>query len=130
MSLSESYAQSAVRHFNDADRLAGAHAYHGAGYLIGYAVECAIKTAVESTRPGATAPHAHLPDLVEKAKKMLSGRAHQAILVALSAPDLMTGWSTALRYRMDDAVSEARFCCWRRQAQRIIGAAGLRRAKT
>lgn len=127
--MPEFYAHSAVRHFNDADRLASSEAFDGAGYLIGYAVECAIKTAVEGTRPTAKAPHAHLPDLIEKAKKMLTGRAQQAIFTALKGPTLLDGWSTDLRYDADGAVTEAMFLRWRSEAGRVLAAAGLKRGQ-
>lgn len=127
--MPESYAQSALRHLADADRLAAVKAFHGAGYLMGYVVECAIKNAVEGTKPNATAPHKHLPDLIEASKKMLQGRRHQPMHIILASPQLMDGWSTALRYEADGAVEEATFDCWRSSALRVLAAAGLKRGR-
>jgi hypothetical protein len=58
----------------------------GAGYLIGFAVECAIKSAIISSRPAAGAPHIHLPKLIEGAKKVLQGRRMHALFTLLDQP--------------------------------------------
>ena len=125
--MPQSYSQSAVRHFRDAEHLAAAESLNGARYLIGYAAECAIKAAVEATRPAAEAPHIHLPELVERAKKALHGRRQQAILAVLKKADFMAGWTTGLRYEADQMIEQEQYQAWRTDALRIMGAAGLRR---
>ena len=82
--MAECYSESALRHFADADHLADGGHLDGAGYLIGYAVECAIKSAIEATRPAAGAPHVHLPLLVEHAKKVLQGRRRHSVFTILA----------------------------------------------
>jgi hypothetical protein len=72
--LPEFYAIAAVRHFEDAEELAARKRFGGAGHLIGFAAECAIKHSVEALRPQKQAPHLHFPELVERAKKLLYGR--------------------------------------------------------
>jgi hypothetical protein len=57
----------------------------------GYAVECAIKSAIEATRPAAGAPHVHLPHLVERAKKALQGRRRHAVFTVLAQDGFMDG---------------------------------------
>jgi hypothetical protein len=125
--LSESYPQSAIRHFEDADLLAKGGRIDGAGYLIGYAVECAIKHAVVSTRPALGAPHVHLPRLVEQAKKALHGRRKISILTLLNRPGFMSGWTVDSRYEANGGTNEAKFRAWREDAGRAMSAAGLRR---
>ncbi len=125
--MPHSYSQSALRHFRDAEHLAAAESLHGACYLIGYAAECAIKSAVEATRPATHAPHTHLPELVERAKRVLHGRRQQAILAVFKKANFMAGWTTSLRYEADQTAEQEQYGVWREDASRIIGAAGLRR---
>jgi hypothetical protein len=123
----ESYSESALRHSADADRLAAASQLDGAGYLVGYVVECAIKSAIRATRPTAKAPHFHLPDLVERAKKVLQGRRQSAMASVLKGATFMQGWKVELRYAGDGTVAAAQFQQWRQDANRALAAANLRR---
>jgi len=123
----ESYSESALRHSADADLLAASGALHGAGYLIGYAVECAIKQAIVATRPAAEAPHIHLPDLIERAKKVLQGRKPSSMFQVLRQPTFMQGWQIELRYAGDGAVPADQFQRWRADANRALAAANLKR---
>lgn len=125
--MPESYSESALRHSANADSLAAANEYDGAGYLIGYAVECAIKSAIQAARPAAEAPHVHLPELIEKAKKVLQGRQQSSIASLLKQPIFMQGWSVDLRYEGNGAVAAATFQQWRGDANRALAAANLRR---
>jgi hypothetical protein len=125
--MPESYAQSAVRHSEDADHLAEEGHLDGAGYLIGYAVECAIKSAVEATRPAAGAPHVHLPRLVEHAKKALQGRRRHSVFTILEQDGFMKGWSVDVRYEPNGHIDAEKFQRWRTNANRTLGAANLRR---
>jgi len=125
--VSESYSESALRHSADADRLAANSQLDGAGYLIGYAVECAIKQAIVVTRPAAEAPHVHLPELVERAKKTLQGRKQSSMSQVLQQSTFMQGWQIELRYAGDGAVPAERFQRWRADANRALAAANLRR---
>jgi hypothetical protein len=98
-----------------------------AGYLIGYAVECAIKSAILATRPTAQAPHVHLPKLVEGAKKALQGRRPTSMSQVLGRADFMRGWEIDLRYERNGAVDAGQFERWRADANRALAAANLRR---
>jgi hypothetical protein len=125
--LPESYPESALRHFDDADLLAKSGRLEGAGHLIGFAVECAIKHVVVSMRPAAGVPHVHLPKLIEQAKKALHGRKKISILTLLGRPNFMTGWLVDDRYGPNGVTGETQFRSWRDDACRAISAAGLRR---
>lgn len=125
--MAESYSESALRHSADADSLAAANQFGGAGYLVGYAVECAIKSAILATRPTAQAPHVHLPDLIDKAKKVLQGRQQSSISNLLKRAAFMHGWNVDLRYEGNGAVAAAQFQQWREDANRALAAANLRR---
>lgn len=123
----ESYSEAALRHFADAEHLAEGGHLDGAGYLIGYAVECAIKHAIEAVRPAADAPQVHLPRLVEPAKKALQGRRRHAVFTVLFQNGFMEGWSVDARYEADGHVDATRYQQWRKDASRTLGAANLRR---
>lgn len=117
-----------MRHSAHADYLAAAGHLDGAGYLIGFAVECAIKSAIESTRPAVGAPHVHLPKLVEGAKKALQGRRKYAVFTVLERVDFMRGWSIEVRYEANGSVTAEQFQRWRADANRALAAANLRRS--
>lgn len=123
----EPYSEAAVRHSTDADCLAAQVRLDGAGYLIGFAVECAIKFAINATRPAAEAPHLHLPQLIERAKKALQGRRKLSMFVVIEKVDFMRGWTIDVRYAGNGAVDAAQFERWRADAHRALAAANLRR---
>lgn len=95
--------------------------------MIGFVAECAIKHAINSTRPTAEAPHIHLPKLVEGARKSLQGRRRHAIFTLLERPGFMEGWAIEVRYSADGDVDTDRFQRWRKDASRALAAADLRR---
>lgn len=125
--MSESYSESALRHSADADHLASSDHLDGAGYLIGFAVECAIKAAINATRPAADTPHVHLPKLVDGAKKVLQGRRKHPIVTLIEHAAFMQDWSIDVRYASNGAVNASQFARWRADANRVLAAAGLRR---
>ncbi len=126
--MTEFYPESALRHFEDAEFLADDGRVDAAGHLIGFAVECAIKHAVVSTRPSAGAPHVHLPMLIEPAKKALRGRGKHPILTLLNRRNFMSGWNVDNRYGANGSIDKAQFQAWRSDASRAMGAVGLRRS--
>ena len=124
--MPESYSEAALRHFADAELLAKDEHFDGAGYLIGYAVECAIKHSIVGTRPMANAPQVHLPRLIESAKKLLQGRSKHSVFTLLSQLSFMDGWSVDARYESDGHVDFNKYQQWRKDATRTLGAANLR----
>lgn len=126
MNRKERYEQAALRHFFDAELLAERERYDGAGHFVGLSAECAIKHAVTSLRASSGAPHAHLPDLVEIAKKHLRGARAAGIRQVLGVAHYFADWAIDGRYAGDGAVQRARYEAWRADAQRTLAAAGLR----
>jgi hypothetical protein len=122
-----SYARAAVRHFEDAEKLAEDDRLDGAGHLIGFAAECAIKYSVESLRPTNQAPHLHFPELIERAKKLLHGRRKHSVFTLIHGRAFMEGWNVNQRYSDNGAITPTRYQAWRSDATRALGAAGLRR---
>jgi hypothetical protein len=123
----ENYEQAAVRHYLDAEQLAGAGRLDGAGHLMGFAAECAIKHAISSLRPAAQAPDRHLPELVEAAKKVLQGVRSSSLLALFRTPGYFAGWCVECRYHADGAVTAVQYEQWKRHTQRTLAAAQLRR---
>lgn len=89
--------------------LAESGQFDGAGYLVGCAVECAIKQAVVATPPAAAAPHVHLPQLIEGAKKALQGRRQSSMFQLLRRSAFTQGWQIELRYAGNGAVPADQF---------------------
>lgn len=126
--IDEDYGAAALRHLADADILAGRKRWVGAGHLIGFAAECAIKYRIETLRPKLDAPHGHLPEILDAARRHLRGRRDTALHAVLKVSNLMEGWTVSLRYFHDAAADQGRYGLWREHAVRVIGAAGLRRS--
>ena len=126
--MNPSYSDAAVRHFHDAELLRQADRLDAAGHLIGFAAECAIKSAVVSLRPQAEAPHLHFPALIEAAKKRLRGRQCQTLFTILNSPAFMDSWDVSMRYSATGYVTSDSYERWRSNASRLLGAAGLRNA--
>lgn len=126
--MSENYKASAIRHFSDAENLANAGRFAGAGHLIGFSAECAIKFCVENAKPNNEAPHLHFPQIIEAARKQLHQRRQAGLnLILQSKEQLMSGWSIGMRYLDDNSVSEQTYKQWRSDASRILNASGLKR---
>jgi hypothetical protein len=124
--MDEDYGAAAVRHLTDADILAGGQRWVGAGHLVGFAAECAIKYRIKTLRPEQDAPYGHLPEILDVARRHLAGRRATSLHAVLKMSNLMEGWRVSLRYSHDRAVDQARYSLWREHAVRLVGAAGLR----
>ncbi len=125
--MPESYSEAALRHSADADHLAASGHLDGAGYLIGFAVECAIKCAIMVARPAVGAPHIHMPKLIDGAKKALQGRRKHAMFTVLEKAAFMQNWAIEVRYAGNGAVNADQYGQWRLDANRALAAASLRR---
>ncbi|WP_143039900.1 hypothetical protein [Pseudomonas salomonii] len=125
--MPENYEQSALRHFSDAEKLANSGSLGGAGHLIGFSAECAIKYCVANLRPENEVPHVHFPQIIEAAKKQLQGRRQSAMHNTLKRPELMLGWKIEQRYSPDNTITQDTYNKWREHASSIIFASGLRR---
>jgi hypothetical protein len=126
--VTEEYGAAAVRHFADAEILAARKRWVGAGHLVGFAAECAIKHRIETLRPEQGAPHGHFPEILNAARRHISKRRDTTIHAFLKMTNLMEGWDISLRYSRNEAVDEAKYRLWRDHAARLVSAAGLRRS--
>lgn len=125
--MPEPYSDAAVRHYDDAEALAKRRRFDGAGHLIGFAAECAVKFSVEALRPTSSAPHLHFPELLERAKRLLHGRRKHPMFSLLAGQSFMQGWDVSQRYGDDGTITPVLYEAWRVDAARALGAAGLRK---
>lgn len=120
----EDYEASAIRHYKDAAALAAGEKLDNAGHLIGFAVECAIKHKIGILGEGELKQH--LPDILPAARKRLGSRQNFVGMFNLIKGDVLAGWQVDQRYSQNNYVTRERFDDWQRQAQRILGAGGLK----
>lgn len=120
----EDYEASAIRHFKDAGALAQGSKWDNAGHLVGFAVECAIKHKIGVVGEGEVKQH--LPEMLPAARKRLGTRQNFVGLFNLIKGDVLKGWSVDHRYSQDNRVTKEIYEDWSRQAQRIMGASGLK----
>lgn len=125
--VGENYSEAAYRHFDDSDHLAKMSSWGNASHLIGFAAECAVKYRIKTLRPAAGAPHGHFPDLLDIARKHLRNRRDTTMHSVLKQSKLMDGWHVSLRYGENNAVGQAKYKEWRKDAARLLSAAGLKR---
>jgi hypothetical protein len=125
--MEEKFAAAAIRHYGDADTLAASKRLDGAGHLIGFCAECAIKHAVISLRADINNLHGHFPDLIDIAKRHLNQRQHHGLYTIIKNPVFMDGWKVSDRYSEDGVVTKQHYELWREQARSLMYAAKLRR---
>ena len=125
--MPENYGQSATRHFADAQSLAGVERWDGAGHLIGFSAECALKHGVLGFRQEIDSIRGHFPELIEVAKRQLQQRRQTGLYTILKNAQLMSGWAVDMRYYEDGSVSQETYELWKQQAYTILHAAGIKR---
>ena len=122
--MPEDYRSAALRHYTDAEMLAEQKRYDNAGHLLGFAGECAIKSAIMAYS-GTQPEHEHFPKLVDVARKKFNNMRDSCMRLALSN-DVFSGWRVEQRYDSTDTIDILSYEAWRRDARRLMGAAGLK----
>ena len=128
--MNEKYDQAAIRHFADAETLAGAQRYDNAGHLIGLAAECAIKHAFALIEPSDASPRLHLPDLANAVRKRIKFKSPREVplrnLLESTRSGFFDDWRVSARYDATGHVDLPTYRKWESLATRTLGAAGLR----
>jgi hypothetical protein len=126
--VARNYAQSAIRHFQDAESLAASGRYDDAGHLIGLAAECALKHGARGfTRPANSEIDGHLPPVKWHIRQILDGRnARGALLSFVTNHQHFTDWHVNDRYQDDGHVNQEKYERWRNSAKLAMTVANLR----
>lgn len=126
----EAYGDAAKRHYADARTLAAVQRYDNAGHLIGFAVECALKHALNLHEPAGENPKLHLPNIVAVMLKRLKSRnpktAALRTLLLQNQTTFFNDYDVSGRYWATGAVTSAMFDQWEIMTKRTFGAAGIR----
>lgn len=128
-SMTENYREAAIRHFNDAELLKRSTRLDSAGHLIGFAAECAIKSALEAASPLSNEFRIHLPLLALAALKSIRSRKQSPLLNLLQSTrnGFFGDWKVSYRYFQDGHVSPEAYAKWKNLTERLFCAAGIRR---
>lgn len=128
--MTEDYRQAALRHYRDADFLAGDERYDNAGHLIGFAAECAIKSVFFTDVSVTNELKFHLPHLAHIALKKISSRNPSQDplrnLLKATSSGFFDDWQVSSRYRADGHVCRDTYAKWKGLAERALGAAKIR----
>jgi hypothetical protein len=135
----EDYPDAATRHLGDAKALCAAFRHDGASYLLGYVVECCLKSVRLHDQAWQPALLAHDPQALSTARKaMMNSKLFGHKLYALMAtaigttgarylPDLPPSasiykWSEARRYQRADPQAEDTADAWLHWASYVYDA--------
>ncbi len=122
----DDFRQAALRWFQDGECLWREGRYGGASHAYALAAECALKHAMASIPGGERKlPHKHLPELVDDAKRRMSGRTQGGLYQLLNTRDYMHGWRIENRYWCDSQFTSAMVENHRKHARRTCSAAQL-----
>lgn len=129
--MAEDYAAAATRHFNDATLLEKNSRLANADHLLGFAAECAIKSAlVEHPRlltdgKLTSAYHKHVNQLWGPAQVTGVQKRYPKLLAVLKGQQAFHDWTADQRYEPDGLVTPDILDRHRRAAARILGSVGL-----
>jgi hypothetical protein len=125
------FEQAARRHYKAAESLLAAQPSDrqndcDAGYLLGFAAECALKQMMlrggmsPSDKDGIRAYWVHFPELKTLLKDEAHGRLRAQLLHFASNPSLMSNWHTEMRYARNSDISKSRIDGWKEDAKTLI----------
>ena len=126
--MAQSYEQAAVRHYRDAEHLAGLQRFGGSSHLIGIAAECALKHAASGfTSPKGAMIEGHLPKVLRTIGNLLRSRGAAGQLLHIARDQsYFSGWNINDRYEGDNYATAAKYAEWKTQADRAMSVARLK----
>jgi hypothetical protein len=126
--MADDYAQAAVRHYRDAEILAELGRFDNAGYLMGFAAECAMKKKLRDLHRNQNMKFdGHHPEPQRQIRIFLQGRGLGGPWLALASDrNLFAGWRVEGRYAPDGHVSAATYQKWKSSAERVLSETKLR----
>lgn len=102
----ENYAEAAQRLHKDANTLYDHERFATASHLYGLSAECSIKAFMQQQPGQERVPFKHLPELLDDAKRLMSGRRRSHLVNLISQPNYMAGWQIGNRYWADQHFSQ------------------------
>ena len=126
--MADDYADAAVRHYRDAENLAERGRFDNAGYLIGYAAECAMKQKLRDLHSDPNRDFdGHHPGPQRQIRMFLEGRGLSGPWLSLVRNrSLFRGWSPDIRYASNGQINAGKYDGWKADAERVLSAAKLR----
>src|SRR5258708_379943 len=126
--MADDYAQAAVRHYNDAEILAGLGRFDNAGYLMGFAAECAMKKKLRDLHGNQKLKFdGHHPEPQRQIRIVLEGRSLSGPWLAIARDrTFFRGWTVEGRYAPDGQISPVTYQAWKASAERVLSEAKLR----
>ncbi|NDL63763.1 hypothetical protein [Acerihabitans arboris] len=109
----------------DAKNLKASDSLDNAGYLIGFAAECAIKYKISTLGGGIDNPKVHFPQLIEAARKRLNSRSEIGMLMILDSK-ILNGWDVNRRYHASGNTTSEEVDLWIKETTRLMGASGIK----
>lgn len=125
------FDQAALRHWQDSQLLERNHRLSNANHHVGFAAECAIKSALVTIgaclNDGELAGkyRHHIQDLWDRAQVQGLHLRFPGLSALLKADNPFSDWHEAYRYAGDEAVDAQMHDRHREQARRLLGVIGL-----
>jgi hypothetical protein len=129
--MTEAFRESAARHWHDAMLLEKAKRHANANQLVGFAAECAIKTALCQLKgfadeDGQLAGYrSHIDKLWDKITPQGIPKRFPNLFALLKTPNPFHDWSIDHRYARERTVSEEASRRHRDMARRLLGSIGI-----
>jgi hypothetical protein len=123
----EDYPDAAGKHYTDARVLMSRRRYDGAAYLVGYVVECILKTIIQVDRGNNDPIIKHdLNKLSTEALQLATLPSSKTAryftrgsLTKLPYADPPAGWKETLRYRHEGTIPKTTAAAWVAEAKRL-----------
>ena len=133
--MTEDFEGSATRHWRDATLLKTHGREANANQLLGFAAECAVKTALcqlgGATIDGELSKHyrAHINELWDKIHVQGLHRRFPGLMALLKKPNPFHDWSVDHRYAREETVSPEAAMRHQDAAKRLLSSVGLNGAR-
>ena len=116
--MKEDFVEAALRHFEDAKRLARAKRFDNAGYHLGLATECALKSSIK--KPVGKKHHGHIPYLFDWIDSRGGRPAIKPKQWVKSYSKYFTDWCIHMRYRSTGHISQTEYRKWFKAAEKAL----------
>lgn len=123
--MPDAFDQAALRHFVDALELAKGGRNANADHLVGFAAECALKTALHTAGGLRDHHRVHIETLWDRISLHGIQRRYPALAALLKKPNPFVDWTASQRYAADGAIGDIPYSAHAAEARRLMGAVHL-----